>query len=448
LSYPDELGDCVPALSQVEGPGGPPADDGWSYTGCPGREVDFPGLNAFCFGGQPKNPMLGHWRSLWVGYAADPAVRRAGASGGVITAAGLYLLEQGLVDGVIALGPDPERPYRSRPVIARTPDQLKACAQSKYTVHPVLTVLAEVRRAPEVERYALVGLPCQIHAVRKLQAAGNPEAARIAYVLGSYCGNILRFGAVHNFLRLYGVDGLEQVADLQYRAGEWPGKMRVELDDGRVFEMPKFYANYLIPFYIVPRCLTCTDLTAEFADLSGGDAWAPVYEERGKGFSMLVARSEKGQRLVDELLARGLLEAEPIGEQEAMEAHAHMLDFKKRGAFLRIWRRKRRGKAVPEYGYRLAGPLPLRRIAFESVLGFIFWACSFEAARYLVSQMPVGLTGRVFERARRQWKRATRSTKRKGFHSLRFIAGAPRPTRIASVTDLGKAPSPGNNRGA
>jgi coenzyme F420 hydrogenase subunit beta len=224
--------------------------------------------------------------------------------------------------------------------------------------------------------------------------------------------------------------------------------MRVELDDGRVFEMPKFYANYLIPFYIVPRCLTCTDLTAEFADLSGGDAWAPVYEERGKGFSMLVARSEKGQRLVDELLARGLLEAEPIGEQEAMEAHAHMLDFKKRGAFLRIWRRKRRGKAVPEYGYRLAGPLPLRRIAFESVLGFIFWACSFEAARYLVSQMPVGLTGRVFERARRQWKRATRSTKRKGFHSLRFIAGAPRPTRIASVTDLGKAPSPGNNRGA
>jgi hypothetical protein len=103
---------------------------------------------------------------------------------------------------------------------------------------------------------------------------------------------------------------------------------------------------------------------------------------------------------------------------------------------------------VPEYGYRLAGPLPLRRIAFESVLGFIFWACSFEAARYLVSQMPVGLTGRVFERARRQWKRATRSTKRKGFHSLRFIAGAPRPTRIASVTDLGKAPSPGNNRGA
>lgn len=434
LGFPDELGDCVPAVTGS--PGRAPAEDEWSYSGCPGREVDFPGLNAFCFGGQPPNLMLGHWRSLWVGYATDPAMRRAGASGGVITAAGCSLLEKKIVDGVIALGPDLARPYRSRPVIARTPEALRACAQSKYTVHPVLTILAELRKAPATERYAFIGLPCQIHAVRKLQAAGNPEAARITYVLGSYCGNILQFGAVHNFLRLYGVDDLDRVVDLQYRAGEWPGKMRVELDDGRVFEMPKFYANYLIPFYILPRCLTCTDLTSEFSDISGGDAWAPVYEERGKGFSMLVVRSEKGQRLVDELFERGVLEAEPIGEQEAMDAHAHMLDFKKRGAFLRIWRRRRWGRAVPEYGYTLAGPLPLKRLAFESVLGLMFRVCSSEAARYLVSQMPVGLTGRVFEQARRRWKRVTRSTKRKGLHGLEFVTRAPRPTRVGSLDEL------------
>lgn len=434
LWFPDELGDCVPR--RRPGGEGTDAGDEWAYVGCPGRDVDFPTLNQFCFGGRPRNPMLGHWRSLWVGYSADPAVRRAGASGGVITTVGLYLLEQGLVDGVIALGPDPERPYRSKPVIARTPDEVKACAQSKYTVHPVLKVLSELRRTPDRERYAFVGLPCQIHAVRTLQAAGNPEVRKIAWVIGSYCGNILQFGAVYNFLRLYGVDELSHVVDLEYRAGEWPGKMRVELDDGRVFEMPKFYANYLIPFYILPRCLTCTDLTAEFSDLSGGDAWAPVYEERGKGFSLVVARSEKGQRLVETLLERGRLEAERISEREAMDAHAHMLDFKKRGAFIRLWRRRRHGKAVPEYRYNLVGPLPPERTAFESVLRFIFWACSFEASRSLVSQMPVGLTGRLFERARRIWKRATKSTKRKGFHSLEFHVEPPRPTAVASLRDL------------
>ncbi|MBN1918650.1 MAG: Coenzyme F420 hydrogenase/dehydrogenase, beta subunit C-terminal domain [Verrucomicrobia bacterium] len=434
LWFPDELGDCVPRRRR----GSLSDGDEWAYLGCPGRDVDFPTLNQFCFGGQPPNPMLGHWRSLWVGYSGDPAVRRAGASGGVLTTIGLSLLEQKLVDGVIALGPDPERPYRSKPVIARTPDELKACAQSKYTVHPVLRVLAELRRTPDAERYAFVGLPCQIHAVRKLQAAGNPEVRKITWVLGSYCGNILQFGAVHNFLKLYGIDDLSRVVDLQYRAGEWPGKMRVALDDGRVFEMPKFYANYLIPFYILPRCLTCTDLAAEFADISGGDAWAPVYEERGKGYSLIVARSDKGQRLIETLLEQKRLEAEPITEGEAMDAHAHMLDFKKRGAFIRLWRRRRHGKAAPEYRYNLAGPLPLQRAAFESVLRFIFWACSFEAARYLVSQMPVGLTGRLFERARRLWKRATRSTKRKGFHGLEFYVEAPRPTPVASLHDVEK----------
>ena len=433
LWFPDELGECVPCRKA-----GVLSDDGdeWAYLGCPGRDVDFPTLNQFCFGGPPPNAMLGHWRSIWVGYSADPRVRRAGASGGVLTTVGVCLLEEGLVDGVIALGPDPERPYRSKPVIARTPDEVKACAQSKYTVHPVLTILSELRKAPARERYALVGLPCQIHAVRKLQAAGNPEVRKIAYVLGSYCGNILQFGAVRNFLRLYGVDDLRRVVDLQYRAGEWPGKMRVKLDDGRVFEMPKFYANYLIPFYILPRCLTCTDLTAEFADLSAGDAWAPVYEERGKGFSLVMARTEKGQRLLETLLERGLMEAEPISEKEAMDAHAHMLDFKKRGAFIRIWRRRRHGKAVPEYRYNLVGPLPLQRTAFESVLRFIFSVCSFEVSRYLVSQMPVGLTGRLFERARRIWKRATKSAKRKGFHGLDFHVEAPRPTVVASLRDI------------
>jgi hypothetical protein len=50
--------------------------------------------------------------------------------------------------------------------------------------------------------------------------------------------------------------------------------------------------------------------------------------------------------------------------------------------------------------------------------------------------MPVGVTGRLFERARRIWKRATKSTKRKGFHSLEFQVEPPRPTAVASLRDL------------
>ncbi len=71
--------------------------------------------------------------------------------------------------------------------------------------------------------------------------------------------------------------------------------MRVEMQNGRVIELKKFHANYLIPFHIVRNSLYCTDFTNEFTDLSGGDAWAPVYEERGKGFSIVMARIPKGR---------------------------------------------------------------------------------------------------------------------------------------------------------
>ncbi len=71
--------------------------------------------------------------------------------------------------------------------------------------------------------------------------------------------------------------------------------MRVELKSGRIIELKKFHANYLIPFHILRNSLYCTDLTNEFTDISGGDAWAPVYEERGKGFSMVISEVKKGR---------------------------------------------------------------------------------------------------------------------------------------------------------
>ena len=59
--------------------------------------------------------------------------------------------------------------------------------------------------------------------------------------------------------------------------------MTAWLSDGRVLQMPKFHANYLIPFHITDHSLLSHDLTNELTDVSGGDAWAPVYEAAPAG---------------------------------------------------------------------------------------------------------------------------------------------------------------------
>ncbi|NJL92816.1 MAG: methyltransferase domain-containing protein [Anaerolineae bacterium] len=206
---------------------------------------------------------------------------------------------------------------------------------------------------------------------------------------------------------------------LEYRTGEWPGKMRAEMVDGRVFELEKFYANYLIPFHIMQRCLTCTDLTNEFADIAGGDAWAPIYEERGKGWSLVLGRTAHGQALLDEMQAAGKLDLTPVTEHDAMTMHSHMLDFKKRGAFMRMARRRWLGLQSPRYDYAPLA-IPWRRRAFEWVIDLIFVIGAWRLVHRIVEALPVRWTGRVFMWARDRWKRMTYRAKREGMAGLRF----------------------------
>jgi len=421
LEIGDVLGDCLPQQK------GDCNDCGLCHTACSGGEVIFPQLNEQVFGHQPENMLLGQYENIFVGHASEGGVRSQGASGGVVTAVLCNLLTKGEVDGAIVLGMDEAEPWKSEVRIARTPSEVQAAAQSKYSLSPVNTIFRELEDLPG--RFAYVGLPCQVHSLRKLQAAGHPAANKITHVIGSYCGTILQFDAVRSFLRNNGVRDIEQVADLQYRAGEWPGQMQVTLKNGEVIALKKFYANYLIPFFMVDRCKLCTDLANEFADIACGDAWAPVYEERGLGWSLVMGRTKRGAALLDSMAAEGKLTLQPLEEESAVSMHSHMLDFKKRGAFLRMERRAKRGQPVPEYGYK-PNDIPRERRIFEAVLGAIFWLCSLSIARWLVEHFPVRITGQLFEQARLTWKRFTRTTKRKGLGYASF--------RITDKGDISK----------
>jgi coenzyme F420 hydrogenase subunit beta len=411
VRFEDPLGECLPVLS------GECCQSGWCYISCPGKTVLWPELNQQVFGGPADNHLLGQYQSLAVGFAADSQVRQNGASGGVVSALSLYLLENRLVDGVISLVDSPQEPYRAIPHIIRNRSEVLAAAQSRYSISPVNTIFQELSVLEG--SYAFVGLPCQVHSLRKLQAEGYSAAQRIRYVIGTYCGNILHFDSVRSFLARSGVRDLSRVTSLKYRAGDWPGKMQVCLDDGKVFELEKFYANYLIPFYIMKRCLLCTDLSNEFADISVGDGWSPAYDERGKGWSMVIGRTLAGAALLGSLQAEGQIELHPVTFEAAVNMHSHGLDLKKRGAFLRIDWSKRLGRPVPEYGYRLESASILRK-AQEAVIDLIFWMCGKPPARWMIDRVPLTLVGRGFKLLRRVWIRSTRSTKRSGLLDTRF----------------------------
>jgi coenzyme F420 hydrogenase subunit beta len=380
------------------------------WEACSGKEFDFNKYNEIFYSDRPHfHEYTGSYHNIYIGYTTDEQVRRNSASGGIISAVLIYLLETGKIDGAIALRMSNEKPWLSEPFIARTKEDILEAAQSKYTISSVNEIL------PEAENFegtlAYVGLPGQVQSIRKLQAVNDPSVKNIKYLFGPFYGNTLYFSSISSFLRTYKEKNFRDITKLYFRHGEWPGNMRVELKSGRIIELKKFHANYLIPFHVLRNSLYCTDLANEFTDISGGDAWAPVYEERGKGFSMILTRTAQGQQILDDMVKDGYLSADLLEEDEAITMHSHGYDFKKRGSFIRIKFRKMLGKSVPDYGYQLKG-FPASRYLMEMIISTMFLLMSTKLARWIVEQFSPKFIGNMFEKARTSWKKSTHKIKR------------------------------------
>jgi coenzyme F420 hydrogenase subunit beta len=377
---------------------------GLCTAACPGKRVSFAKVRSAAGYAPIQSEELGPIRRIRAAHARNPAVRSAGASGGVVTAMLCDLLRRGEITGAIVLDSHPHAPWRPWPRIARTREEIVHAAQSKYCVTPTNVALKEIDH--DADRLAIVALPCQIHALRALERQGRRVMKNVALIIGLYCGNQLYFGATRSFLRRHGVRDLSKVAEIRYREGLWPGNVYCILKNSRWFARPKFEFNHLISFYAVERCLLCADLAAEGADISVADAWN-AGDGTSRGSSLIVSRTALGESTVADLIAREVIDidVEDIELDEALAMHAHGLDLKKTGALLRIQNLQRHGRPAPQYDLSGANPPIGRRLA-EVLVSAHFRLLRTRPARWIADRIPFGLIGGAYVGARMLWKNA------------------------------------------
>jgi len=348
-------------------------DCGLCYAVCPPENPQGAVLPA------PADPLMGPYRSLNRAYASDPAVREAGSAGGVVTALLLSALEQNKIDGALVVTTDPKDPTRSRVAVARTSQEIRAAAQSKYCLAPVNAALAQARR--EDERLAMVALPCQAHGLRLAQALD--PSFKIVLCIGLFCGFQVQYQGTRHLLRRLGMRP-EEVENLEYRSGAWPGGFRAVTHDGREGFIPKHQYTYVHLAYTPEGCWYCPDLTAEHSDLSVGDYW--VNDTRG--YSMVLGRTATGQALLDSATARGDLVVETISYHEALASHRHLLKYKKVGVQVR--RRLSGRKMVTSYDLP---PLAAKDWLGSGLFYVAMRFCSTRLGRWLIGMLPLELTG-------------------------------------------------------
>ena len=260
---------------------------------CPGHEVDFVKLNEFAFGTQPADPLLGHYIACYTGHATDQEIRYNCSSGGLVTALLIHMLESGEIDGALVTRMRKDRPLEPEPFIARTREEIYEARGSKYCPVPANVALKEILEKPG--RYAVVGLPCHMHGLRKAEMINSTLRERVVMRLGLVCSHEFNFVGTKATLKKQGIK-TDDVNEIKYRGEGWPGSMKVGLQNGETALIP--YDHYILPhqlyFYSIKRCLLCVDFIGRFSDATLMDAWLPdIIGNDNNGTSLLIVRTNK-----------------------------------------------------------------------------------------------------------------------------------------------------------
>lgn len=387
---------------------------------CSGLGVNYQDIGKRMFGeGYTYGDMMGDVRSGFVAYALDPTIRHNAASGGVVTQLFDFLLASGQIKGAIVVVEDPENPARGRGIIARNREDLLRSQQSRYTTSPHLHILNTIQE--EDGPFALVALPCQVHALRKRQIFDPRWRKKIPIVIGLLCHYSLPMSSTEEAGELLAPSG-SQLAHTRYRQRDktgWPfNTLELTFTDGSVWRSPYGPAqtfNVISRVSPLGRCLQCLDAAAEFSDISVCDPW--IRNESGKwkyddpaGFSGVLVRTKKGAELIDEAVSADKLYAQEIPVAEIGEGQRQMMVEKKLRTAFRIDVRRKLNLPVPEYPIVFAPHL--KKVMFEEIL---FWLMRLLPAeknvRKILLQLGFSRIGRYLIHRRMQ-KRIRRAAKR------------------------------------
>ncbi|WP_457611926.1 Coenzyme F420 hydrogenase/dehydrogenase, beta subunit C-terminal domain [Methanocaldococcus sp.] len=245
-----------------------------------------------------------------------------GQDGGVVTTFLKYLIEKGEIDGAIVVSRDEY--WKPISFLVQTAEDVVKGAKSKYTIS-TLEALKEAGKLG-IKKVAVVGLPCQINGLRKLQyfpyhsrhdfeigKDGKPiQLPKIEYLVGLFCMEKFSYDNFKSVLNKYNID-IKEVEKFDIKRG----KLLVYIK-GEVKEIP------LSEFEILPGCRICKDFTAELADISVGSVGSP------EGYSTVIVRTEKGDKIKEALELKEGVDLEKIKKLEEKKKNRFYGEVEKR----------------------------------------------------------------------------------------------------------------------
>jgi coenzyme F420 hydrogenase subunit beta len=154
-----------------------------------------------------------------------------------------------------------------------------------------LIALVEPALAQGHKRLAVIGIPCQIYALRALQPQlERDHGLKALYVIGTPCSDNTTTERFHEFLGLISPTP-EDITYLEFRA-DYHVEVRTRQGEVRSIPFLALPLSKLAPDFFPLTCRTCVDYTNTLSDITVGYMG-------GQGEQWLLVRNARGQELLE-----------------------------------------------------------------------------------------------------------------------------------------------------
>jgi coenzyme F420 hydrogenase subunit beta len=253
-------------------------------------------------------PPVGNFQRVAVAQAANEEIRKLATDGGVVTALLLYMLEHKIIDGAIVS--KKTSPFSREPFIATTKEDILSAAGSRFadlshveelgkysTYSPTLQGLKGIQNI-DLARIAVVGTPCQIHTIRKMQILGVLPSHIVKFTIGLFCMENFSFDELarrklEDELKL----NLNEIEKMNIKED-----LMIDLKDGKRVHISFDDIDELMR----PACRVCTDFANDFADISVGGLGSP------DGFTTTMIRTDIGMKRYFEAIEIGYIDEHEV----------------------------------------------------------------------------------------------------------------------------------------
>lgn len=303
----------------------------------------------FLFDSQYNNPQIGSYTNLYVGYS--PKYRLSSSSGGLATSILTKLLNEKEVDYVISVKESIDNHFEYR--ISANSEELIKSSKTRY--YPV-TLATVFKKIEELEgSFAIVGVGCFIKAIRLYQKNNPKQGLKIKFLIGIICGGVKSSFFTEYLSSKLGYDNYSfknpqyRIKDLTSKASDYSyGCESIITDDFKTLKMKSVGDMWGTGLFKANACDLCDDVTTELADISLGDAWIEPYVSDGAGTSVIIARSKKGNELIERSILNNELNVKPISLDKFLSSQRGSFNHRRSALPFRQRLMKNNGYLTPQ----------------------------------------------------------------------------------------------------